>query len=167
MKCTQFRNNLVTYVEGSLPACVKTDMNEHRTSCPPCRRLASVFADHWQDLEIPPRLSPVPGFTSRVMQRLAEQEARSASARRLEPVFRAVRPVMLIAILFAGMILGYHLGNYGQTSPAESLPADTYATYLELTFGSSPQNPLAGQASGSVAAAWLEMVATRMEADRP
>jgi anti-sigma factor RsiW len=100
---------LVAFLDGELKASTEQAVRRHLARCPSCRARAGQLAQTWDRLggATPPRAEP--GFTERMMARIAEEKELAALEARLRFHRRLRRVGTTVAGLAAGLVLGLAL----------------------------------------------------------
>jgi len=105
--CHWVRSVLTAYLDGELKPSTAEAVRSHLRRCPECARYAADLERTWKVLEAAaagPRVRP--GFTERMMVRIAEEKELEAFEARLRRSRRVRRFVSQMAGLAAGLVLG-------------------------------------------------------------
>lgn len=111
MSHRRYRNNLMEYLEGSLPEEEMLQIRLHLEECPACQRFADYLSD---SLAVPGKnriTEPDPFFFTRVSGRLTRGEDLSYRKLRLKGIWQ---PVVVSLLLIAAVIGGIGIGSIGK-----------------------------------------------------
>jgi predicted anti-sigma-YlaC factor YlaD len=109
MDCKLIQNNLIGYVEQTLPIEVSANIKDHLGSCASCLRLyENVYSTYTSYSHIAkPAVNPF--IYSRIEQKLHRKYQPEVA---ITPIwFRKVQPVAATVLLFIGVSFGIYLGK--------------------------------------------------------
>lgn len=113
MNCGKVKNNLLYWVEGTLPEKKRLELEAHLAGCETCARLVQSFSSIWGSLDELEHLQPSPFFWNKLERKMAQaSEKKFFWNSLLEKVDRALIPAMGMAILVLGIVTGNFLGNH-------------------------------------------------------
>ena len=105
--CHWVRSVLTAYLDGELKPSTVDAVRRHLERCPECARHVAELEQAWKLLEttvVAPRIRP--GFTERMMVRIAEEKELEAFEARLRRGRRARRFAAQLTGMAAGLVLG-------------------------------------------------------------
>ncbi|MCE5251421.1 hypothetical protein LLG96_14505 [bacterium] len=71
MKCTEFEDNIAAYLEGFIDENLRRAMDEHRTACPACARLAKAHSLILKSLDAAEPVKAPDGLADRILAGIA------------------------------------------------------------------------------------------------
>ena len=146
MKCTEFRNNLIGLIEGTLQAGLKSDMEEHMLHCMDCYNIYENVKSTYtirDNIKVP---EVTPYFYNRLEQKLKNKEAHTSF---VLSIFNGPWQNLAASILVAsGIFIGVYLGKYFGTAENnvyttnENDVINTYVSeyYIDYTFEDNNEN---------------------------
>lgn len=132
MSCLHIKNNLIGFIEKSLPDELHRSLENHLAECKPCRELvtrASKVYSAFDQEEVP---SVNPYFYSKVLSKLKQPQEKEFFIP--SPVIRALRPLAVGLVICTLITFGLVLGNYisGNSSQNKATNASTWASDYNL-----------------------------------
>ncbi len=106
MNCKEVENNLIFFIEGSLPESRQVDFNKHLNSCDNCKVLYQKIKADLLVIENDKITEPNPFLYSRIIENLKQVESKEPSVLRLNTKGFYVQ----VAAYAAGIILAIFLG---------------------------------------------------------
>ena len=123
--CHWVRSVLTAYLDGELKPSTADAVRRHLGRCPECARHAAELQQAWKLLDTvaaPPRVRP--GFTERMMVRIAEEKELEAFEARLRRGRRARRFAAQLTGMAAGLVLGVVLYTWTGLPMEPSSPVE-------------------------------------------
>jgi len=146
MKCENFKNNIVSYLEATISSVNKRLFDEHLKECPECKVLFKEFSETWNAISEPVHETLSPYFQIKLLNRISEYEKAPLLSRIF--VFRKVyKPALAALVCALGIFIGYKLGsipenNQNLASQSEFSEAVYPETYFSL-FNEIPEGTFA------------------------
>lgn len=78
MNCKEFENKIVSYMDGFLDDDIRSTMDEHRTSCPECARLAQAHSFIMKSLDTAEPVKAPLSLADRILAQVAAEEQSAA-----------------------------------------------------------------------------------------
>ena len=111
MNCRHIQKKLTAFQDGELNADERVIVSTHLQSCPSCRSVYDDMEEVWQSLNMIDEIEPSPRFNRDLYWKL--HTSANQHQRQWFPWFLQLfpTPVVTIAILLVGVLLGAFLGN--------------------------------------------------------
>ncbi len=99
MKCKEINNNILEYLDNTLPAEKRSAMQDHIDSCPACQKLVTEHKKTWELLGSAPSIEPRPGYIERFWENVDSRKPW------YEEVFHTIRSSLLPGKLVLGSVV--------------------------------------------------------------
>ncbi|MDZ7741357.1 MAG: zf-HC2 domain-containing protein [Bacteroidota bacterium] len=133
MNCKFIKYNMISYLEGHLPAPEIRAFEDHLTKCNSCRQVFEEFSKTYNLLDAGQDVQPNPFFFSRLEQRIQDQKQNKAGfvphvlINALRPV--AVTLLILLSIL-SGVLIGSQFTNGALAGSSYDSEMEYYTEYV-------------------------------------
>lgn len=131
MREDRFRAMLGDFLEDSLDASQRREMEAHLKSCEPCRTLLADLREIQRAAASLPRLASPPGVWDRIRDSLPSPPSAERSSPRISPWSHRWALAASLIILLGGLALAYALGLFPRQAPPED-SAEYVSTELQL-----------------------------------
>ncbi len=112
MKCHEVKNKLSAYQDKQLSQDEMNQIASHLKSCQDCQEELHALNLTLHTLGEADKIETAPFFTTRVMQRIKEQEGKLSKPRRLfNPLELIPVPVLTVVVLIFGLLIGAYMGK--------------------------------------------------------
>jgi len=119
MRCKEFENKIIDYLEETLPAKETDRVNEHLERCDQCSRLYDEIRRTYRmlDQEKAPQMQP--GFYERVKTKMDSERPEAGKSIRLNRFYAAAASILVLIGLALGILLGSNLAGNGSSMASE------------------------------------------------
>lgn len=126
MRCKEFENKIIDYLEETLPATEMNRINEHLEKCGQCSRLYDEIRRTYglPGQEKAPEMQP--GFYERVKTKMDSKQENAGKSISLNRFYAAAATILVLIGLALGILLGSNLA--GNDS---SMAADEHTFYMD------------------------------------
>lgn len=105
MDCKSVQNNLIFYIEKSLPQQQMQQIQQHLKHCKPCAEKYQKLLTAYQFIETEKQANVNPFLWTRIQAKIQNKPA-------IQPIWQKVlQPVILTIIIVIGLFLGIKLGQ--------------------------------------------------------
>ena len=109
MKCNKFYKDLIFFVEGSLSAKRKNEINYHLAECDTCQKFVNELTYSLKIIDKEKIIETNPFLYSRILNKINTNE-QSANTFRVFAL-KILRPVFVILLVLCGIFSGIKLGS--------------------------------------------------------
>lgn len=135
MNCERCHSSVIGFLERSLGAAERQEMEAHLRECSSCRGFLAYVQETFSAMESTRITEPDPFFYTRLTARM-DREADQTNEK-----FRFVRilqPIAISVLLFAAIFTGIEIGNIGKSPEKNSFISDN----LELQVNEIHSEPI-------------------------
>jgi anti-sigma factor RsiW len=147
--CRRIRKRLSAYQDGELSPAERERVRAHLEGCPACREKYEELEQVWQSLGELGEIRPTPGFYSRLVERIEEQQKGGLFERLRWALYPFPAALPTPAVLIVGLLVGVYLANLlvtGNVNPLRPRPGSSPAAVATLAslraFDSIPPGTL-------------------------
>lgn len=126
MRCKEFENRIIDYLESNLPEADMERMEEHREKCRVCNRLYSEIRQTYGLLENEQFPVLQDGFFDKVQDKKKQSRDTSGRVITLNRVYAAAAAIAIMVGLALGIMLGSNL-----TGNQEAIAGDEHTYYMD------------------------------------
>ena len=129
------KDRILLYLDGELPAQEDQQCRDHLNGCRQCRQLLETFTSVWQNENEAPVSVASARLKARIDTAIGGQEIPlSIQVPFKERLAYIVRPVLMVATLVIGILVGSYLGQISTTPRIEDAPIASNEIEQELVL---------------------------------
>ena len=123
MKCRDFHNNLILFIEDDLPRNQMNEMTEHLNDCKECKVFTDEMKAYFKVIQLEKQVQVSPFFYTRLKARMENELPESSPGFGLKTFVRILQPALYSLLLGGGILAGILTGRYAGQVDSSSAPA--------------------------------------------
>ena len=130
MKCIEFKENLLLFIEGSLNPDLAVQIQKHLEKCNECQAFSLKLKSVLSVIEMEKIKESNPYFSMRVMERLKNKSSSNEIFKAFH-FFRIMKPVLAILIMGVAIYTGILLGGSYSKNYETTVMGDSRGIHLQ------------------------------------